>query len=259
VTQLLPTSVKPRTDVNPSTAHIEIYNPTAAQHAYIKTEYAYIRDYCRRLHDDHGHLYDLFVHIGQASGWDFVSIERLAFKQGMSSNWWTAREREAYYMIPDNAGKTVEDAGRCPWDGVPMALQTCLDVDKIAAGANSILETGYRFGEPFSSAAATDRAIYQAAGGDRANSQAHLSPIKVKPHNEGGPYCCGFIHYESLANCYVQGRPGVVLFCHVPEQLDIESLQRARDAILAVIVSAVNELIQRRDENTKGQEAGVHP
>lgn len=63
------------------------------------------------------------MHLGEARGWDFVSLERVAYKQGMSSTWWGRGEEVEYYTMPDNAGLTIGDVGPCPWGGVPMGLR----------------------------------------------------------------------------------------------------------------------------------------
>ena len=126
-------------------------NPTASAGKYIKTEYAYIRRFMEDLHHEYDRDIDLFVHFGQASGWDFVSVERVAYRQGMTSGWWTEREKGGkaggYYMIPDDKGEVVTDAGRCPWEGLPMGLQSALDIDAVVEGAKGVLASRARFGE----------------------------------------------------------------------------------------------------------------
>lgn len=111
-----------------------------------------------------------------------------------------------------------------------MGLKTSFDVDAVAGAANGLLGTRYAF---------------SAAAGTTTTSARH-APMKIRPHDEGGDYCCGFIHYESLANCWVNGRAPDVLFCHVPSDDDQVGLVRARDAVVAVMVSAVRELLERR-------------
>ena len=226
-------------------------NPTAIEGRYVRTEYAYVRDFTRELHQKHGKDVDLFLHIGQAGGWSFVSIERLAFKQGMSSSWWRRRPGHKYYMIPDDAGKTVEDCGPCPWDNLPMGLKTSFDVDRVAEAANELLHTQHTF---------SPRAVDARGAAPSLVRDATRAPIAIKPHDEGGDYCCGFIHYESLANCWVNDRSPDVLFCHVPSDNDPVSLERARDAIVAVVVSAARELIERRQSQSESlvEQAGDH-
>jgi hypothetical protein len=104
-----------------------------------------------------------------------------------------------------------------------------VDIDTVADGATAILRTRSRFGT-------SERSK---SGPSESGSG---SPLDVKPHSEGGPYLCGFLNYESLANCYVNKRKPNVLFCHTPGKEDEKSLNQARDAILAIIVSAVNEV-----------------
>ena len=79
---------------------------------------------------------------------------------------------------------------------------------------------------------------------DARQTTTHPDPLTVKAHHEAGSYCCGFTFYESLANCYIKKRTANVLFCHVPGETDRESLERARDSVLAIIVSAVDDLVQ---------------
>ncbi|KAF2223271.1 hypothetical protein BDZ85DRAFT_249271 [Elsinoe ampelina] len=220
VTKLLPSQLAPRSSSNPGDVQINIINPTAAPDAYVKTEYAYIRDYVKKLHAD-SKQYDLYLHIGMAYGWDFVSVERCAYKQIMTSSWAkNADKRTGYYTTKDNAGKTVLDLGPCPWDGVPIGLAPAFSIDDTIDRAKTVLRSQTAF------AAEEDKEIV------------------IKQHEEAGTYCCGFIYYESLANKWKKGEKANVLFCHVPGETDEKSLQRARDAIVAVIASATAQLIQ---------------
>ena len=167
---------------------------------------------------------DLFVHVGMADGWDYISIERAAYKQGFSSSWWGPREfMLGYYMIPDNLGKTVLSTGPCPWASTPMGLMTSFEVDSLVKGANKRLQ-GSR-----------DTGIAPMQGPSHKN-------ISVAAHAEPGSYLCGFLYYESLANCRVRGRNADVLFCHVPGYQDDASLAQGRDALLAIIEEAVVQL-----------------
>ncbi|GAB7347138.1 hypothetical protein MBLNU459_g3261t1 [Dothideomycetes sp. NU459] len=242
ITKLLPSSLPAHSAANRSSTHINILNPTAGEGAYVKTEYAYIRQYTKQLHatsqQQQQQTVDLYLHIGMANGWDHVTVERRAYKQGFSSDWWgggsssssSAGTRE-YYTTADNAGKTARDAGACPWGAdVPVGLATGVDVDAIVAGANASLS-------------AADGVQSDGAGVEGQGKPAPPPPpLQVKPHHEAGSYCCGFIFYESLANRLVQGTRGEVMFCHVPGEFDQESLERGRDAIVAVIAAAVERL-----------------
>ena len=236
--------------INPTSAHIRILNPTAQRGQYVKTEYAYIRQYVKELHRTHDKDVDVFIHIGQAGGWNFVSIERIAFKQGMTTSWFNGENGNEYYTIKDDAGKTIKDAGPCPWDSLPMSLRSSFDVDNIQHGAETLLDNKQWF-SPWKAPKMTQEvgkgAIEFGAGKSSPEPiPAMPARIKVKTHDEGGAYCCGFIHYESLAHCYMKGRSPEVLFCHVPGELDKDSLEMGRDAIVAIIVSAVNELLHRK-------------
>jgi len=182
---------------------------------------------------------DLFLHIGMAYGWHFVSVERAAYKQTMTSTFWSSgsapgvgsARHSTYYRIKDNAGHTVEHAGECPWgDDVPIGLSPDINVDAVAESAQALL---------------TARASLQQRPWQPGSETPSNGPeVPVRPHTEAGTYCCGFIYYESMAARYAAGKKGNVLFCHVPGELDSKSLDRARDAILAVIVSAASHMVQ---------------
>lgn len=162
-----------------------------------------------------------------ADGWDYVSIERRAYKQGFSSTFWGKREEKAYYMLEDVAGKTVLDAPACPWGpDIPIGLSTDLDVDAIVAAANKRLQC------PAEPAQTTGNGI---------PADDHL---QVKPHHEPGSYCCGFMYYESLANKLVNGTKAHVLFCHVPGETDQASLEKAKKSMLAIVGGAVEEMLR---------------
>lgn len=233
--------------MNPTSATINIIKTAVGDAAYFKTEYAYIRQSMKELHKKYDKDAILFVHLGQAAGWDFCSIERVAYKQGMTSTWWTGREQKGYYMIPDDKGETITDAGPCPWNDVPMGLQTALDVDAVVEGAREIQAVRHTF----QSGSKHDTKDTEVAS-------VSTKPLPVKAHSEGGPYCCGFIHYESLGNCYVNHVKPNVLFCHIPGELDQTSLERAKDAVLAVIVSAVNEILRPQRKHSGIDESAVH-
>lgn len=138
----------------------------------MRVEYAHIRSYTSALHTAHASDVDLIVHVGMADGWDFVSMERRAYKQGFTSCWGGRGGFGKYYVIKDAAGKNINDTGECPWgEDVPVGLCTGLDVDGVVEGAKGLLE--------------------------RCES---VSSREIKAHEDAGTYCCGFIYYESLAN-----------------------------------------------------------
>jgi len=171
----------------------------------------------------------------------------------MTTSWFNGKNGREYYTIPDDAGKTIKDAGPCPWKGLPMSLRTSFDVDSVQQGAETLLDAKQWF-SPWKSPkkiTQSEKGAVEFGGDDSGPEPAPVMPtrIKVKTHDEGGAYCCGFIHYESLAHCYVKKRSPEVLFCHVPDAFDSESLEKGRDAIVAVIVSAVNELLHRKPVN----------
>lgn len=235
MTKLLPDRLPARSALNPGDADINLVNPTAAEGKYVRVDYDYIRQFCRRLHgnakdeqilgdhDDgiakpHPDAIDLYLHIGMANGMDYVTVERQAYRQDFSSTWWDRWQRPSgrlYYTSPDETGKTVDDAGPCPWFDakVPIGLAPDFDIDTIVGSAKKLLTAGVPF------------------------RRDKREPIELKSHIEAGNYGCGFIYYESLANRFVQQKRKNVLFCHVPGELDKVSLEKARDAIVAVIVS----------------------
>ncbi|KAK9775644.1 hypothetical protein SCAR479_07751 [Seiridium cardinale] len=219
---VLPPTLEPNTAQNPLSTRVNIMTLPDP----VKSEYKYVRDFCKELHDKHTDDVDLFIHLGEARGWDWLTIERVAYKQGMSSTWWQPGERKDYYTIPDDAGLTIDDIGPCPWDGVPIGLHSQLDVEKIADSASAILKT------------------LETA------TQDSGTPIQIKLHNEGGPFLCGFISYESLANRYVRQLRPNVLFCHMPGEADAKSLARAGNGILAIAVSAANEVLRQRKQGS---------
>ena len=222
--------LEPNTARNPSQVRIRIITLPEP----VKTEYGYVRDFCRDLHSRATDDVDLFVHLGEARGWDWLTVERVAYKQGMSSVWWTENEEVKYYSVEDDAGQTIDDVGPCPWDEVPMGLRTALNVDKVTDGATTILSNLYRFRKPSASAETIP------------GTKDFTAPIKINPHSEGGPYLCGFINYESLANRHVRKLKRNVLFCHMPGEADEENLSRTRDGLLAILVSAANEVVLQK-------------
>ncbi|KAI5243848.1 peptidase C15, pyroglutamyl peptidase I-like protein [Aureobasidium subglaciale] len=236
ITKLLPDTLSPSSPFNPTSTEISILNPTATEGSAVKVEYAHIRNYTSALHSTHGNDVDLILHIGMADGWDFISCERRAYKQTFTSSWGSRvlGLLGRYYMIKDFAGKTVKDAGPCPWDDdvVPMGLCTGLDVDKVVEGAGKTLKGMF--------------------GRD------------VRGHEDGGTYCCGFIYYESLANKFTKGSTAEVLFCHVPGDLDQFSLKAGANSICAIVGAAASQILEERKHRaplgpvaTKSQEESV--
>lgn len=245
---------------------VQILNPTADEgQEGVPVEYAEVRSYVAELYDQNfgtiaeklrkqpvhkldptisdeavkEHVsskkpVDLIVHLGMADGWDFISVERSAYKQGFSSSWWGPLESKmGYYMIPDNAGRTILNAGPCPWLTTPMGLQTAFDVDNLVANANMRLHQYSSIADPLTGVSRSKH-------------------IPVKAHAEPGSYCCGFIYYESLAHCWIREKDPDVLFCHVPGYKDDGSLRDARDAIIAVIKEAVTQLLARKESTRSG-------
>ncbi|ETS83677.1 hypothetical protein PFICI_05553 [Pestalotiopsis fici W106-1] len=255
VTTVLPKTLEPNTPRNPSAARIHITTLPEP----VKTEYGHVRAFCRDLHARHAAAdddVDLFIHLGEARGWTWVTVERAAYGQGMSSSWWALWDRDAYYTIPDDAGQTIRDVGPSPWAGrVPLGLHPSFNVDGVCEGATALLDTLYRFGSGGSSSSRPGNVDAGNASDTFSSSSSHVQgmdngktvsttnkPIEIRPHAEGGPYLCGFINYESLANRYVLNLKPNVLFCHVPGESDPTSLRRTADGLLAIVVAAVAQL-----------------
>lgn len=242
ITTVLPKTLEPNTTRNPSSAHINIITLPDP----VKTEYKYVREFCKELHENHADDTDLFIHLGEARGWTWLTVERAAYKQGMSSNWWSPADQREYYTMRDDANLSVHDIGPCPWDGVPIGLQGALDLDKVVDGASAILKNVYQFGRPGAAIRLREKTAEAEPVAMRTPARYSV-PIEVRPHVEGGPYMCGFIHYESLANRYVRKLKRNVLFCHMPGEADHDDLKHTGDGILAIVVAAANEvLLQRR-------------
>ena len=157
----------------------------------------------------------------------------------MTSAWMSEREHDGYYLGTDNVGQNVRHLGPCPWEAVPIGLNTAFDVDEIVHGANAGLNRHHIK----SKVGATDAS--SANEGLLTENEKHKY-LDVVAHFEAGPAGCGFAYHESMANCFEQGRKRDVLFCYVPRETDQDSLARARDAILAIIGATVGELIERR-------------
>ena len=191
----------------------------------MRTEYAYIRHYVQKIWDEFQDTVDMVLHLGMADGWDFYSMEAGAFKEGFTSTFWNPREEKyGYYMIPDVAGKTINDLtrseGRGLWSDAPVGLTTTVNVRKAVETCMQVLNPA-----------------------EESDSDAKKRIIEVRPHYEAGPYCCGFIYYESLATCWRRGLKTRVMFSHVPGDSDRESLERGKDVVLAMIGAVCQQIV----------------
>ena len=194
---------------------------------YVRTEYAHIRQYVQKLWADFGQKVDLVLHLGMADGWSFYTMERCAFKEGFSSSWWSPREaNESYYLGLDDAGKTIRDMtyseGKDLWENSPMGLQTTVDVDKTVSMCMEVLN--------------------KTKGDMNPTGMKNEKRVDIRPHHEAGPFCCGFIYYESLATCRREGLKTKVMFCHVPGESDQQTLDTGRDVVVAMIGSICTQL-----------------
>ena len=252
VTKLLPSYIVAQTTFNPTSYSIKILNPTSADGEYIRVEYAYIRQYIQKLYDTYEDTVHLMLHLGMADGWDFYTVERFAYQEGFSSSWSGAARtgKEYYYFIDDEAGKTAKDItegeGKGMWLNMPMGLSPSLDVDGVAKKSMEILkvdETETRLAIHNRLNRATDHTVVQ----NRMPDLTIGKSANVVPHHEAGSYCCGFIYYESLATSLKRRKRKIhVLFSHVPGESDERSLQKGRDAVLAVIGAACHQMIDQR-------------
>lgn len=220
ITQHLPDSLPASHPLNPTRLPIRILNPTAPAGRYVKTEYGYIRPFIQRLYDEFttdpgtgGCTLDAVVHLGMADGFRAYTVEERAFSERMSSNWWPDQlgQDTRYYLLPDDAGRTVEDItvdeGKDLWRDAPTGLAAGVDVSRVASDAV--------------------RAV-NSLGGEK-------KVVSIVPHFEAGPLGCGFIYYESLATCRKRKLATKVVFSHVPSWKDEPSLRRGAEAICAII------------------------
>jgi pyroglutamyl-peptidase len=178
--------------------------------------------------DEYADKVDAVIHIGMANGWNFYSVEERAFREGMTSTWWSPIEEEkGYYMIPDDVGKVVKDiseeGGKGMWEGMPMGLATKVNVQRVVADVMRVVN--FR--------------------DDKEKKGKQKIQVQVAPHFEAGSYMCGFIYYESLATIRKRKLDTKVMFCHVPGWEDSERLERGADVICAVI-GAICKQIQDR-------------
>ncbi|KAK0127873.1 hypothetical protein ONS96_007374 [Cadophora gregata f. sp. sojae] len=230
ITQRLPDHIPANHPLNPTGLPIRIINPTCGPNSAVKSQYAHIRSYVKTLHADsqETNQLDAIVHLGMADGWDWYTVEKRAFKEGMSSTWWGESAREGYYMVLDDAGKTVLDIkgkDKGIWEGSPMGLMTGVNVEKVAGDASRAIN------------ADSAKGIQDLGGQEKEKLK-----VQIIPHIEAGNYCCGFIYYESLATCLKRKLDTKVVFCHVPGWRDYERLKRGSDVVCAVIGAICNQI-----------------
>ncbi|KAG4440553.1 hypothetical protein IFR05_003969 [Cadophora sp. M221] len=225
VTQHLPSNIPANHPLNPTGLPIRVLNPTSGPDCAVKAEYAYIRSYVKTLHapSQESNNLDAIVHLGMADGWEWYTVEERAFKEGMSSTWWGESAQAGYYMVLDDAGKTVldikgEDEGL--WEGSPVGIMTRLDVNRVVCDAKRVVNADF-----------VD--ALKKVDGDT-NVEGKLK-VQIIPHFEAGNYCCGFMYYESLATCLRRKLDTKVVFCHIPGWRDEERLRRGADVVCAVI------------------------
>jgi pyroglutamyl-peptidase len=192
-------------------------NPTSGPGSAVKSEYGYVRNYCKELWETYGNKIDFIIHLGMADGWEWYNLERSAWKQGTvkSIDEGNGRMSEPleYYMPPDDIGNTFKDLpGPCPWDKtVPDQLWAIpgIDVDKIAQHTEQALNSK--------------------------RDQKENQKVEVRPHPDAGNYICGFISYESFAQAFVHRYSAKAIFCHVPGWQDEKRLEIGRDFVCHLI------------------------
>lgn len=161
----------------------------------MKAEYGYVRNYVKELWQQHGNNVDLILHLGMVDGWNWYTVERSAWKKDrvfQAGNGTNIKVK--YYTIPDGIGQTIKDVPEpCPWgEEVPNQLWALpgIDIDALASKAQKT-------------------ANVMLEGKEKRR-------IEVRPHDDAGPYLCGFISYESLAHAFVNRYSARTLFCHIP-------------------------------------------
>lgn len=212
----LPASFPSTHPLNCSGRDIDILDGVAGGWVELEATHKGIRDHIRVLHEKHGNDVDLFIHLGR-SPWEFLTVEKRAFRQDMTCTWLNeSAEKGGYYLNPDNDNNFVRDM-EFPWKDVPIGLQTEIPVAEAVELANKSLEGSEK----------------------RVEVQAHFEP---------GHLGCGYAYYESMANSYMAGRKRHVIFCHVPPPVDEESIEAARNSLLAVIGAALRALAEQHKQ-----------
>ena len=222
VTKLLPSFLEPHSKYNATKFKIQILNPTAK--SAVKSEYGFVRSYCKDLWEKYGNSIDLIVHLGMADGWEWYSVERSAWKEGTikSVDYGNGMEGNPveYYTMPDDIGETIKDLkGSCPWSvNVPKRLMAGpgIDVDTLARSVEKSLNA--------------------------TSGKVSESEIEVRSHNDAGNYLCGFISYESFAQAFVKKYSAKAIFCHIPGWRDAERLENGRDFVCTLISSIVAQV-----------------
>ncbi|KAK4498843.1 hypothetical protein PRZ48_009353 [Zasmidium cellare] len=216
IARSLPQSLSFTHSLNSTNATITFIDPIAGNFAELGGDYSTKRRRIKDLHDQYGATVDLWVHLGRGP-WSFITCERRAFRQDFTSSWLGDDARKGYYLYRDNEKKTAKELGHCPWKeaGVPIGLESEIDVNGVVEGSNGALK------------------------------KMREDPLEVRSHVEAGDAGCGFTFYESMANCVVDGRRRHVLFCHVPRSTEEVEIQRATEAVLAIVGASVEYIVAR--------------
>ena len=196
---------------------IQILNPTSGPGCAVKSEYGFVRKYCKELWKSHGNSVDLILHLGMADGWEWYSIERSAWKEGTVKSVDYGNGKEGlpveYYVVPDDIDQMYKDVpGPCPWtEKVPDQLWSVpgVDIDQVAKDAQQVLNSKL--------------------------DERDARTIEIRPHPDAGNYLCGFISYESFAQAFVNRYSAKAMFCHVPGWKDEKRLGVGRDFVCSLI------------------------
>jgi hypothetical protein len=144
LTKHLPAYLSTSNNLNPNNLPIRILNPTSGHDKYVRTKYAYVWKFIKDVWDEYADIVDAVIHTGMAGPWTFYSVEERAFREGVTSTWWPAREeKEGYYMRPDDAGETVkyinDEGGERLQEDMPLDLAPKFNVQKVVADAMSVV------------------------------------------------------------------------------------------------------------------------
>jgi len=160
---------------------------------------------------------DLTIHLGIAAKRSYYSVETLAHRDG--------------YRIPDIDGLFGYETGERIWkrEGLPLTLEPG------PAWSVSGGETETTPSPTFEiSPCPPDSHFLETWESFTASKDADL-----RISNYAGRYLCEFIFYASLALAVQDEKPLSVIFLHVPQYLDDESLEAGREIAVALIKTMV--------------------
>ena len=254
VCNALPPNIQVGSPFNPTTREIEILNPTAGDGNSFPTSYRFVRENFPALWAKYGNSVDLILHLGIADGWQYITCERGAWKEGTTRpgpavnpglpgirGSYQDRDHEwpvtTYGMTEDQDMKTVEDLDpdQHPWATFPSRLLvTGYDIDSTVDDTNAIINKVVNGTASTTTTATTTTA--------RPNPSLPPSQIYMMPHADPGGWLCGFITYESLAIKRRGNYKALTGFCHMPGWRSVQGVQKMRDVILAFVGAVMGGL-----------------